>query len=98
MGFVFLRKKCEKFFLVMERTRYRLSLVFRLSLVSSKFKFSALKTNSHGKSDLKNLILGSDLRHNEVEVEFRVQDHPVFQHLPVLCGYSTFGNKNHFMC
>ena len=88
----------------MVRTRHGLSLVFRLSLVSSKFKFSAgiqlfgLKTASHGKSDLKNLFLSSGLRHSEVEVEFRVQDHPVFQHLPVLCGYSTFGNENHFMC
>ena len=51
----------EIFFLVRVRTRYKLSLVFRLSPVCSKFKFMfsvgiqlfGLKTPSHGKSDLK---------------------------------------------
>ena len=55
-------------------TRYRLSLVFRLSLGCSKFTFSAgiqlfgLKTTLHGKSDLKNSFLRSDL---PCEVVFR---------------------------
>ena len=47
--------------------RYKPSLVFRLCLVCSKFKFSAgiqlfaLKTTSHGKSDLKKESFKSDL-------------------------------------
>ena len=47
--------------------RYKPSLVFRLCLVCSKFKFSAgiqffgLKTTSQGKPDLKKSFLRSDL-------------------------------------
>ena len=50
-------KKCKFLVLVMVRPRYRPSLVFRLSLVCSKFTFSAgmqlfgLITTSHGKPD-----------------------------------------------
>ena len=59
--FDLLKKKFEIFDFVMVRARYKLSLVFRLSLVLSmvKFKLAAsiqllgLKTTSHGKSDLK---------------------------------------------
>ena len=72
--FNFLKKKFEINFFVMVRARYNLSLVFRLSLVCSKFKFSAviqlfgLKTTSHGKSDLKNQFFRSGL---SCEVVFR---------------------------
>ena len=58
------------FFLV--RVRYKSSLVFRISLVCRKFTFSAglqvfgLKTTSHGKPDLKNII---------AEVGFEVRPH-----------------------
>ena len=60
--FDFLKKNFEIFDFVWVRARYKLSLVFRLSLVLSmvKLKFSpgiklfGLKTTSHGKSDLKN--------------------------------------------
>ena len=56
-----LTSKYEIFDFVRVRARYKLSLVFRLSLVLSmvKFKLAAgiqlfgLKTTSHGKSDLK---------------------------------------------
>ena len=66
-GFDFLKQNFELFYFV--RARYKLSLVFRLSPVCSKFrfKFSAgiqlfgLKTTSHGKPDLKNSFLRSDL-------------------------------------
>ena len=59
--FAFLKKHFEKLYFVRVRTRYKLSLVFRLSPVCSKFKFMlsvgiqlfGLKTTSHGKSDLK---------------------------------------------
>ena len=59
--FDFLKKNFEIFDFVRVRARYKLSLVFRLSLVLSmvKFKLAAgiqlfgLKTTSHGKSDLK---------------------------------------------
>ena len=59
--FDFLKKNFEIFYLVRVRARYKLSLVFRLSLVLSMVKFMlaagiqlfALKTTSHGKSDLK---------------------------------------------
>ena len=63
----------------MVRSRYRLSLVFRLSPVYSKFEFSAviqlfgLKITSHGKPDLKNSYSRSDLRHGEVQGEVGVQ-------------------------
>ena len=59
------------------RTRYKLSLVFRLSLVCSKFKFSAgiqlfgMKTTSYGKPDLKNSFPRSDLRCGNFRVRFR---------------------------
>ena len=54
-------KKLKTFFLVGFRAWYKLSLVFRLSPVCSRFKFKffaaiqlfGLKTTSHGKSDLK---------------------------------------------
>ena len=57
------------YFFVMVRSRYKLSLVFRLIPVCSKFKlkFSVgiqlfdLKTTSHGKPDLRNSFLRSDL-------------------------------------
>ena len=83
-----LRKQCEILFVIL-RTRYGLSLVFRLSLVSSKFKFSAviqlfvLKTTSHGKPGLKNSFLRLDLRHGKVQGEAGVQGTPVFQEIPV---------------
>ena len=56
-----MKKEIEIFDFVRVRARYKLSLVFRLSLVLSmvKFKLAAgiqlfgLKTTSHGKSDLK---------------------------------------------
>ena len=56
-----MKKKFEIFHFVRVRAWYKLSLVFRLSLVLSmvKFKFAesiqllGLKTTSHGKSDLK---------------------------------------------
>ena len=59
--FDFLKKFFEIFDFVRVRARYKLRLVFRLSLVLSmvKFKLAAgtqlfgLKTTSHGKSDLK---------------------------------------------
>ena len=62
----FWKKNLKFYFLVRVRTRYKLSLVFRLSPVCSKFKFMlsagiqlfGLKTTSHGKSDLKNSFLG----------------------------------------
>ena len=64
-GFDFLKKKCANFFLVRVRARYKPSLVFRLNLVCSKFKFKSsasiqlfgLKTTSHVKYDLKNSFL-----------------------------------------
>ena len=101
-GFDFLKKKFQNFFRVRVRTRYKPSLVFRLGLVLSMVKFSAgiqlfgLKTTSHGKPDPKNSFSRSDLRHGEVQGEVGVQGHPLFQHLPVLCGYSTFWLENHF--
>ena len=75
-GFDFLKKNFEIFYLVRVRARYKLSLVNRLSPVCSKFKFIfsvgtqlfGLKTTSHGKSDLKNSYLMSDL---PCEVVFR---------------------------
>ena len=105
-GFDFLKKNFKIVYLVRVRARYKPSLVFRLSLGYSKFKFSAgiqlfsLKTTSHGKTDPKNSFPGSDLRCGdilgEVQSEVGVQGHPVFQHLPVLCGQSTFRPENHF--
>ena len=89
------------FFFIIVRSRYRLSLVFRLGLVCSNFKFSAgiqlfgLKTTSHGKPDLKSSFSGSYLRHSKVQGEVRVQGCLWFQHPPVFCGYSTFCHKNH---
>ena len=76
--FDFLKKKFEIFDFVRVRARYKLSLVFRLSLVLSKFKFMlsagiqlfGLKTTSQGKSDLKIHILRSDL---PCEVVFRAK-------------------------
>ena len=100
-------EKIEIFYFVRVRARYKLSLVFRLSPLCSKFKFMlsvgiqlfGLKTTSHGKPDLKNSFLRSDLRCGdilgEVQGEVGVQGHPVFQHLPVLCGYSTSGHEHH---
>ena len=69
-------KKNWHFFLVRVRTRYKLSLVFRLSPVCSKFKFMlsvgiqlfGLKTTSQGKSDHKNAFLRSGF---PCEVVFR---------------------------
>ena len=72
--------------------RSRLSLVFRLSPVWNKFTFSAgiqlfgLKTTSHGIPDPKNSFLRCGDFLGEVLGEVGVQEHPVFQHLPVLCG------------
>ena len=68
-GFDFLKEKFEILILVWVRARYRLSLVFRLSMVCSRLKFkfstgvqfSSLKTTSHGKPDLKYSFLRSDL-------------------------------------
>ena len=71
-------KKIWHFFWVRVRTRYKLSLVFRLSLVYIKFKFSAgiqlfgMKTTSYGKPDLKNSFPRSDLRCGDFRVRFRV--------------------------
>ena len=66
-AFNFLKKKIEILFLVRVRTRYSLSLVFRF-LVCSKISFSlkgiqifGLETTSHGKPDLRNSFLRSDL-------------------------------------
>ena len=67
-GFDFL-KQILNFFWVRVRARYKLSLVFRLSPVCSKFKFKfsagvqlfGLKTTSHGKLDLKNEFLSLGL-------------------------------------
>ena len=105
-GFDFLKKFFDFFYFVRVRARYKPSLVFRLCLVCSKFTFSAgiqlfgLKTTSQGKPDPKNSFPGSDLRCGdilgEVQGEVGVQGHPVFQHLPVLCGQSTFRPENHF--
>ena len=95
-----MEKNFEIFYLVRVRARYKPSLVFRLSLVLSMVKFSAgiqlfgLKTTSHGKPDLKNSFSRSDLRHGEVQGEVGVQGHPLFQHLPVLCGYSISRPEN----
>ena len=85
----FLERKLEVF-LVMVRSRYGLSMVYRLSLVCSNFTFSvgiqlfALRTI--GKPGLIFSFQRSDLRHTEVQGEVHVQDHPVFQPFPVLCG------------
>ena len=60
----------------MVRPRYVPSLVFRLSLVCSKFKFSAgiqifgLKITSHGKPGPKNSFPRSDLRCGDFRVRF----------------------------
>ena len=75
----FFEKKFWNFFSVRVRTRYKLSLVFKLSPVSSKFKFMlsariqlfGLKTNSHGKPDLKNSFPKSDLRCGDFRVRLR---------------------------
>ena len=61
LGFYFFERNVEIFFPVIIRSRYKLSQVFRLSPVCSKFKFKffagiqlfGLKTTSHGKPDLK---------------------------------------------
>ena len=49
---------------------------------------------SRGKPGLKNSVARSDSRCGdilgEVQGEVGLQGHPVPQHLPVLCGYSTF--------
>ena len=64
---------------------YGPSLVFRNSLVCSKFKFSAgiqlfgMKITSHGKPDLKNSLLRSDLRLGEVQGEVRENFRPDLQ-------------------
>ena len=76
LRFDILKKNFEISFLFRVWARYKISLVFRLSLVCSKFKFMlsagiqfvGLKTTSHGKSDLKIHILRSDL---PCEVSFR---------------------------
>ena len=74
VGLFFEKKNFEIFYLVRVRARYKTSLVFRLSLVYSKFKFSVdiqlfcLKTISHGKSDIRIALLRSDL---PCEVVFR---------------------------
>ena len=75
-GFDFLKKKFEIFYFVMVWATYKLSLVFMLSPVCCKFKFTlsagiqpfGLKTTSHGKPDLKNSFSRSDL---PCEVVFR---------------------------
>ena len=67
-------KKIEILYFFRVRARYKLSLVFRLSPVCSKFNFIlptgiqlfGLKTTSHGKSDLKTSYLGSDLPYEVV--------------------------------
>ncbi len=77
--FDFLKKNFEIFFLDMVRPRYGPSLVFRLSLVCSKFKFSVqlsmqlfgMKITSYGKPDLKNSFPRSDLRCGDFRVRFR---------------------------
>ena len=69
----------KKKFFAMVRSRHGLSLVFRLSLVCRNFKFSGgiqlygMKTTLHGKPDLKNLFLRSDLRCGGFRVKFRVK-------------------------
>ena len=78
-GFGFLKKNFEIFYFVRVRARYKLSLVFRLSPVCSKFKFMlstgiqpfGLKTTSHGKPDVMNSFLMSDL---PCEVVFRLKN------------------------
>ena len=75
-GFDFLKKNLKFFFWFRVWARYNSGMVFRLSLVCSKFKFMfsagiqffGLKTTSHGKPDLKNWFLRSDL---PCEVVFR---------------------------
>ena len=63
----------------MVRPRYGPSLVFRLSLVCSKFKFSAgiqifgMKITSHGKPGSKNSFPRSDSRCGDFRVRFRVK-------------------------
>ena len=69
-----MKKYLEILYFARVRARYKLSLIFRFSLVCSifKFKFSgdikffSLKTTSHGKSDLKNSFFGSDLPNHVV--------------------------------
>ena len=66
VGSIFWQKNFEIYFLGRVRARYKLSLVFSLTLVLSmvKFKFAAgiqlfgLKTTLHGNSDLKYEFLG----------------------------------------
>ena len=78
-GFDFLKKNFKIFLWVRVRARYKPSLVFRLSPVFSKFKFMlsmgiqffVLKTTSHGKSDLKNSYLMSEI---PCEVVFRTKN------------------------
>ena len=63
----------------MVRPRFRPSLVFRLSLVFSKFKLSegiqlfGLKITSYGKPDPKNSFPRSDSRCGDFRVRFRVK-------------------------
>ena len=63
----------------MVRPRYRPSLVFRLSLVCSNFKFSAgiqifgMKITLHGKPGPKNSFPRSDLRCGDFRVRFRMK-------------------------
>ena len=69
----FLEKKLN-FFWVMVRSRNSFSLVFRLSMVYRKFKFSTgiqlfgLKTTSQGIPGPKNSFFGSDLRCGDILV------------------------------
>ena len=67
---------------------------FPTNLSSDIYPFG-LKTTLHGKPDLKNSFLMSDLLQDAVQGEIRVQGHHVYQHLSVLHRYSTFCNENH---
>ena len=84
-GFDFCKKNLKSFFLVSVRARYKPSLVFRLGRVCSKFTFSAgillfgLKTISHGKPDLKNSFLRTDLRLGKVQHEIQENVRPDLQ-------------------
>ena len=72
----FFEKKFKIILLIRVRGRYKSSLVFSLSPICNKFKFKlsvgiklfGLKTTSHGKPNLKNSFLKSDL---PCEVVFR---------------------------
>ena len=82
----------------MVRSRYRLSLFFRISLDYGKFKFSTgierfgLKTISHGKPDLKKSFLKSgESDHDTIQGQDGVHAHIQQHHVPVL--YVFIANK-----